>query len=161
MPEVFVGLGSNIAPEAHLKIAMSALTGRYGTLGSSSVYRSPPFGFAGDDFLNLVVRFETRLEAAVVEADLTAIERDGGRDAVRRAGSRTLDLDLLVYGQCVDAALRLPRDDVLRYAFVLRPLVELSPVLRHPVTGVSMAAAWRVLGAAGGRLERLGPPDIL
>jgi 2-amino-4-hydroxy-6-hydroxymethyldihydropteridine diphosphokinase len=160
MVEVLLGLGSNIAPEQHLKHALTKLSAQFGCLMASSVYRSPPFGFTGDDFLNMVARFETGLEVAAVEVILTAIEHAGGRQAVKRGGSRTLDLDLLLYGRMVDPATRLPREDILRYPFVLAPLAELAPDLCHPVTGASMQVAWRAMGAVPPPLS-LGPLEAL
>ena len=69
-------------------------------------------------------------------------------------GPRVLDLDLLLYGSLVDPELRVPRHDVLRYAFVLRPLSELAPRLVHPVTGRTLRAEWQ---AATGRGPGTGP----
>jgi 2-amino-4-hydroxy-6-hydroxymethyldihydropteridine diphosphokinase len=156
MTEVFVGVGSNIDPRRHVELAVAELTECFGTLECSSVFRSPPFGFLGNDFLNLVVRFESRLSPGAIEETLTRIESAGGRRSTGRGGSRTLDLDLLLVGQRVDARERLPRDDVLRYPFVLAPLAELAPRLRHPVTGISIAEAWNAMAATAGRLERDG-----
>ena len=141
MPEVFVGLGSNIEPVRNLRWALAALGREFGKLSCSSVYRSPAFGFAGPEFLNIVVGFDTSRDVDAVEAVLSALENERGRDAADRSGSRTLDLDLLLVGQRVDPARRLPRADVLRYPFVLAPLAEIAPGLVHPVTGMTMRAA--------------------
>jgi len=146
MTEVLVGFGSNIEPEANLRSALERLDREFGPLRVSGVYRSPALGFAGPDFLNLVVLFDSTAGPAAVEALLSTVERAGGRDN-KGGRSRTLDLDLLIYGARVDASQRLPRDDVLRYPFVLAPLVELVPELRHPVTGVRLADAWAAMAA--------------
>jgi 2-amino-4-hydroxy-6-hydroxymethyldihydropteridine diphosphokinase len=143
MPEVFVGLGSNVEPEANLRWALGELEKCFGSLRRSNVYRSPAFGFEGPDFLNMVVGFDTASKVDTVEATLSELENARGRNRAERTGSRTLDLDLLLYGQRVDAARRLPRADVLRYPFVLAPLAELAPKLAHPVTGVLIGDAWR------------------
>lgn len=135
MPEAFVGCGSNIDPERNLRWALAALRERYGTIRSSNVYRSPAFGFDGPDFLNLVIGFETETDADSVEAVLSELENARGRDVGGRSGSRALDLDLLLFGERVDAARRLPRADILRYPFVLIPLDELIGERRHPLTG--------------------------
>jgi 2-amino-4-hydroxy-6-hydroxymethyldihydropteridine diphosphokinase len=152
MHEVFVGIGSNLEPEENIRQAFVALSERFGLIRKSPIYRSAPWGFDGPDFLNLVVSFQCAEGFRDVEAVLSRIERAGGRDPRSRAGSRTLDLDLLLYGQAVDAGERLPRDDVLRYPFVLRPLKDLAPSLRHPVTGQAMADAWA--GMRGALSER-------
>lgn len=141
MPEVFVGCGSNLAPEDNLRRALTALEREFGQLTVSGVYESPAYGFDGPDFLNLVVGFTSAAGADAIEAVLSRLENDGGRGAAR-SGSRTLDLDLLLYGCRVDAARRLPRADILRYPFVLAPLAEIAPELVHPLTGQRMAAAW-------------------
>ena len=160
MPEVFVGVGSNIEPEVNLRVALDELERRFAPLLVSSVYRSRAFGFDGDDFLNLVVGFGTPLAAVDVDAELSAIEYAGGRvRAAERFGPRTLDLDLLLYGRCADPALRLPRDDVRAYPFVLGPLAEIAPDLVHPIHGDRMADAWAA--TRGRSLERVGSRAML
>ena len=71
--------------------------------------------------------------------------------------SRTMDIDLLLYGDTVTTAgpVALPRDEIGRYAFVLRPLAELAPALRHPVSGARMDELWAGFDATGQRCERL------
>ncbi len=156
MPRVYVGLGSNIEPEANLREAERRLSAELGPLDCSRVYRSPPYGFAGDDFLNMVVRFTSRAGPAAVDAVLTRIEDAAGRTSERR-GARTLDLDLLLYGARVDAGQRLPRTDVLEYPFVLAPLAELAPDAVHPVTGERHSQAWARMAALGEPLTLVGP----
>jgi 2-amino-4-hydroxy-6-hydroxymethyldihydropteridine diphosphokinase len=140
---VYLSVGSNVEPERHIRLALAVLARRFGPLDCSPVYRNSPIGFDGDDFLNLVAAFKTDEPGAEVIAalehthDLAGRERDG-----ERFGPRVLDIDLLLYGDAVDASLRVPRDDIERYAFVLRPLADLAPALRHPVSGVTMAELW-------------------
>lgn len=156
MPDVYVGLGSNIQPEENLREAVRRLADELGPLDCSRVYRSPPYGFSGDDFLNMVVRLASEAGPAGVDAVLTRIEDVAGRGGERR-GSRTLDLDLLLYGVRVDARQRLPRADVLAYPFVLAPLAELAPAAAHPVTGRRYADAWAEMAARGQPLTVVGP----
>jgi 2-amino-4-hydroxy-6-hydroxymethyldihydropteridine diphosphokinase len=152
--DVYVGVGSNIDPERELAAGVAALSASFGDLTVSSVYRSPAFGFNGDDFLNVVVKFRTALDADTVEARLDAIERGGDRPpSTGRFAPRALDCDLLLYGMRVDAPRRLPRDDVLRYAFVLGPLAEVAPRLCHPLDGTAIADHWRA--RPDGRLKRV------
>lgn len=157
MPEVFVGLGSNIEPGRNLRWALTALERHFGTLLCSGVYRSPAYGFAGPEFLNMVVGFDTALDVDAVEAVLSELENARGRDPADRSGSRTLDLDLLLAGGRVDPLRRLPRADVLRYPFVLAPLAEIAPDLVHPVTGIAMAQASE--SCRGATLELLASLD--
>jgi 2-amino-4-hydroxy-6-hydroxymethyldihydropteridine diphosphokinase len=157
MPEVYVGIGSNIDAEVHLKLAVQSLGRHFGALRCSNVFRSPSFGFEGEDFLNMVVGFRTGAGADRVEQILSDLEDAGGRPRkVARYASRTLDLDLLLYGATVDPRRRLPREDVLRFPFVLAPIAELAPGLRHPVSGVTLGAAWRTMSLRPVALECLG-----
>lgn len=140
---VFVSAGSNIEPRANLEAACTALKEHYGEIELSPLYRSPAAGFSGPDFLNLVVSFRTEERPAEILERLADLEAHAGRD--RSAGqfsSRTLDLDLLLYGDRIDAALKLPHPDIERYAFVLKPLADLAPDLRHPATGAAFSEHW-------------------
>lgn len=155
MARVFVSVGSNIEPEENLRLACGELERRFGGLEVSSVYRNPPVGFAGDDFLNLVAAFETDRSPEALVAELEEIHDLAGRQrGGERFGPRTLDLDLLLYDDLVTDGppLSLPRDDVLKYDFVLGPLAELAPDLVHPVAGRSLAELWRDFEDGGRRL---------
>lgn len=157
MPEVFIGFGSNIEPLGHLRSALAALHEHFGEIECSSVFRSPAYGFDGDDFLNLVGVLSSDAGPEAVEAVLTGIEDAGGRvRSQARFAARSLDLDLLAYGACVAPKLRLPREDILRYPFVLAPLAELAPSFRHPVVGVRAIDAWEVASTAHPELRSLG-----
>jgi 2-amino-4-hydroxy-6-hydroxymethyldihydropteridine diphosphokinase len=150
MVDVYVGAGSNIEPERHLRHAVGMLEARFGPVRCSDVYRSPSFGFAGPDFLNIVVAFTVEISPDDVERELFDIEYEGGRlRRGERFSSRTLDLDLLLFGEMVDPKRRLPREDVRRYPFVLAPLAELAPQLKHPLTGMAIDSEWRAMQARG------------
>ncbi|MBU6421626.1 MAG: 2-amino-4-hydroxy-6-hydroxymethyldihydropteridine diphosphokinase, partial [Gammaproteobacteria bacterium] len=94
------------------------------------------------------VAFASEESAAGVHAALDDIERQCGR--IRggpRFAPRTLDLDLLLYGDLISATpVRLPRPEILKYAYVLKPLVDLAPERRHPLTGKSFAEHWQAFG---------------
>lgn len=148
MPEIFIGIGSNIDPESHIRAAVRGLRARFGTLQVSPVYRNPAVGFVGDDFLNLAVGFHSEEPVSAVRAALDEIETRCGR--VRgspRFAPRTLDLDLLLYGELVtETPLRLPRAEILQHAYVLKPLADLAGARRHPLTGRLLAEHWREFG---------------
>ena len=153
---LWVGVGSNVDPVPHLHLAVTAMAERYGRLKLSSVYENPPVGFSGADFLNMVVGFDSEDGWHGVTDFLESIHRQVGRGSgEQQFGPRKLDLDLLLFGVLVDPRARVPRSDVLRYSFVLGPMAEVAPSLRHPLTGTTMAQAWA--GYAGPRqLRNLG-----
>ena len=145
MARVYLGLGSNIEPGANLRLAVRELRARYGTLDLSPVYRSAAVGFAGDDFLNLVAGMDSQASAESIHDVIEEIHTLSGRQrGSNKFGARTLDIDLLLYGdQVIDhPKFAIPRKDVLEYGFVLRPLADLAPDLLHPQTGRTMAAHW-------------------
>ena len=159
MPEVFVGFGSNLDAELNLRWALGELDRHFGACRRSGVYQSPALGFEGPDFLNMVVSFGVDSDADAVEEVLSALENERGRNVADRSGSRNLDLDLLLFGERVDARRRLPRADVLRYPFVLAPLAEIAPDLHHPVTGVRISDAWAACSEDVVALKLLGTLD--
>lgn len=139
-----IGIGSNIDRGRNLRLGAAALEERLGPLRLSPVYRNPAVGFEGPDFYNLAAAFETSLAPARLVAIFEDIHRRAGRcRSGDRNASRTLDIDLLLYGDSVRADPQLPRDDVLDYAFVLKPLTDIVPDLTHPVSGRRLADHWR------------------
>lgn len=145
-----VGLGSNLERSKNLRLGVAELRERFGPLQLSPVYRNPAVGFDGPDFYNLVAAFDTDRAPDELVAVFEDIHRRAGRDRRReRLSSRTLDIDLLLYGDCVQDEPPLPRDDVLEYAFVLKPLVDIAPELRHPVSGRTLLDHWRDMLASG------------
>jgi 2-amino-4-hydroxy-6-hydroxymethyldihydropteridine diphosphokinase len=160
MARVYVGAGSNSEPAEHLRAAVAALERVFGAVRCSSVFRSAAVGAPAPDYLNLVAAFESERPASELKSELVGIERALGRRrddalAARRAVLCAIDLDLLMVGARVDGALHLPHPDVLRRAFVLAPLAELAPDLRHPVSGERLASAWARRGAASA-IDRVG-----
>jgi 2-amino-4-hydroxy-6-hydroxymethyldihydropteridine diphosphokinase len=154
----YVSAGSNIDPVANLRLAVAELRRRYGALRLSPVYRTPAVGFAGDDFLNLVLAFDTAESAADVVAGFEHLHDLAGRQRGPSAfAARTLDLDLLMYGDAVipEPPIKVPRDDIRKYAFVLGPLADLAPDLAHPVTGESMQALWAAFDQSSQPLARV------
>jgi len=147
MPDVFVGIGSNVDPVRALWDAVATLEQRYPALRRSSVYRSPAVGVAAADYLNMAVAFATDLGVDALREELAAIEAAAGRRRDDPVVCR-LDLDLLLYGSRVDAVRRLPRPGLFELAFVLGPLAEVAPGLAHPLTGVRCRSAWLAAGGA-------------
>ncbi|MEX2495367.1 MAG: 2-amino-4-hydroxy-6-hydroxymethyldihydropteridine diphosphokinase [Woeseia sp.] len=146
MPEVFLGLGSNIEPAKNLRVGVRELKKHFGAIDLSPVYKNAPVGFTGKDFLNAVARVRTeRTPEQVLEVLRTIHKAIGRRQDKRKFAPRRLDIDLLLYDRLIidEGHLRVPRRDVLHYSFVLRPLAELAPDLVHPVTGRTLSEHWR------------------
>ena len=146
MTPAFVALGSNIEPATHLRQAARVLRERFANARFSSCYRSPAFGFSGEDFVNAVAGFETTLSIDALVDTLHDIERQCGRKPEDpRWGPRAIDMDLLLYGQQVGhgRGYTVPRPDLSRRAYMLGPLAELAPQLIYPPDGPSVAELWR------------------
>jgi 2-amino-4-hydroxy-6-hydroxymethyldihydropteridine diphosphokinase len=145
MGRAYLSLGSNIDATRWLGAAVAELRARFGALDVSPVYRSAAVGFDGPDFLNLAVALDSDLAPGALNDWLHALEDRHGR--VRggpRYGDRTLDVDIVLYDDLVLSGkghLQLPRGE-LRHAFVLKPMADIAPDVRHPITGQTMAALW-------------------
>ena len=150
MPVAYLGLGSNLDAERNLQLALHELRERFSVQKISTVYRSKALGFDGADFLNAVVSIETRLSPRELCGELEQIHETAGRQRrPEKFIARTLDIDLLLYGQLVldEPPTRLPRKDVLQYSFVLRPLAEIAPDYCHPATRKSLREHWQEFDA--------------
>ena len=129
----FVGLGSNLGdPAAQIRRAMQALAAMPETrlVRRSSLYRNPPAGYLDQpEFVNAVARIETRLAPRDLLERLLAIEHAHGRVREFPNGPRTLDLDILLYGERIvrEPGLTIPHPRMLERAFVLVPLAEIAP----------------------------------
>lgn len=158
MPVAYLGLGSNLDAERNMRLGFREIRSRFSLRKVSPVYRNKALGFAGADFLNAVACIETELSPQELCAELERIHELAGR---RRQDdqfiSRTLDIDLLLYDRLVtdEAGIRLPRQDVLQYSFVLKPLADIAADYRHPVSGKSLGEHWREFDAASHPLTRV------
>lgn len=141
-----LSLSSNLEPERHLRAAVDELRARFGAIVVSSFHRTAAVGFDGPDFLNAAVALRTDLDPRALDDWLHALEDRHGRDrGGPRFGSRTLDVDIVYYGERVSAPgerPRVPRPD-LCHAFVLMPLAEIAPDFVDPVQGRSLRELWR------------------
>lgn len=145
MPRCWVSIGSNIQPEENIRAALSELHAAFGDIVVSPLYETEAVGFAGDDFLNLIVGFESDLPPGRLHDLMREIEdRHGRQRDGEKFSARTLDLDLLTYGDAVteDGGKSLPRDEILRYAFVLAPLTDVAGGELHPKQGEPYRTLW-------------------
>lgn len=145
MSTAYISIGSNVDAEKNIRAALSALENQFGEITLSTVYKNSAVGFEGDDFLNLVVGLETTQTIPEFVDSLHAIEAAQGRSRdAKKFSSRTLDMDLLLYGNDVfeSGCISIPRDEITRYAFVLLPLCELVPNYFHPVEKQTISELW-------------------
>ena len=154
--KVYVGLGSNLGEREHLirsALAELAQVPATAVVRASSLYDSEPVGeIEQPPFLNAVAQLETDLPPQRLLWHLHLIEARLGRVRARRWGPRTIDLDLLFYGQTVldEEGLTLPHPEIVHRGFVLAPLVELDPGFVHPVTGLTLIEHLKQLRPSGG-----------
>ena len=135
MTRIYISLGSNIEREHHIRAGLDALHAEFGELTVSRVFESEAVGFAGRPFYNLVVGADTDLPLATLCQRLRAMEFAHGREPdAKKFAPRTLDLDLLLYGDQIIGHERLvvPHYGMKEREFVLLPLAEIAPALVLP-----------------------------
>lgn len=145
MSTIYISLGSNINREVNTRAGVSALRQVFREIKLSSVYESEAVGFEGDAFLNMVIACDVDTSVHETNRLLREIEDSNGRDRTGpKFSSRTLDLDLLLYDDLVlnEKGLVLPRGEILKNAFVLWPLAEIAPDLRHPENDKTYSELW-------------------
>ena len=156
----YVGVGANLEPaRANVERGIEALRELPQTevIAQSSLYASAPVDAPGPDYVNAVVALRTTLDAAPLLQVLHGIEARFGRERSTRNAPRTLDLDLLLYGDLHsdDPALRLPHPRLHQRAFVLQPLLEIAPDLQVRALGALSAYLPRVQDQP---IRHLDPP---
>ena len=159
--DAFIALGANLGdPLAALRWAATQLGTLGQVVGVSALYRTAPVGGppGQPDYLNAAAHLRTTLNAGPLLAALHELEVAAGRERHERWEARTLDLDLITHGDLISAhaSLTLPHPRAWDRPFVLAPLNDLNPDLRHPVTGETVRAALTRLGTDG--VQRLGGP---
>jgi len=156
MTAVYVAAGSNVDPVANLRRALAEL-GKHYRLQLSPAYRNKAVGFEGDDFVNLVVGFETADAIEQVIARLHEAEAVCGRPRnAPKWAPRAMDLDLLLFGGEIrdEPNLKLPRADLVKRPYMLRPMAELAPNVAHPVLEKTMSELWSAMRETGHEMRR-------
>ncbi len=151
MVTAYIGIGANLGDaRANVEDAVVRLRRLAGTqvTGVSSLYATAPIDSSGDDYINAVARVDTNLDAEALLQALHGIELAHGRERPYRNAPRTLDLDVLLYGdeRIASATLTVPHPRMTQRAFVLVPLLELAPRLDIPGLGPAAAFAAGVAG---------------
>ena len=142
----YIGIGANLGDaRANVLDAVARLRRLPATsvTGVSSLYRTAPIDSSGDDYINAVARIDTTLDAEALLRALLDIEQQHGRERPYRNAPRTLDLDVLLYGdaQIASPTLTVPHPRLTQRAFVLVPLLELAPSIVIPGLGPATAFA--------------------
>jgi 2-amino-4-hydroxy-6-hydroxymethyldihydropteridine diphosphokinase len=145
MHKAYLSLGSNENPKHYLRRAIEALKEKFGDLVLSPIYRTPAVGFEGPDFLNAAACINTDMDVFALDTWLHELENSHGRRRdVPRFSSRTLDIDIIFFDDLIISGpgnLCIPRPD-LKYPFVMKPLADIAPDYRDPVSGKTLARSW-------------------
>jgi len=135
----YLSLGSNLGNrEQNLRGAIRQASALGRLVAVSSFYQTEPVEFTDQPwFLNCVIALETETQPAQLMAELLRIEHEMGRQRVLKKGPRSIDIDILLFGDAVvnTPELTIPHPAMARRRFVLEPLAEIAPELRHPVAG--------------------------
>jgi 2-amino-4-hydroxy-6-hydroxymethyldihydropteridine diphosphokinase len=158
MRRVFVAAGSNVDAARNLALAARELRRTFPDVQFSPAYRNAAVGFEGEDFINFVAGFDSDRGRRGVVAQLQRIEALCGRerDAPKWA-PRSMDLDLLLYGDevCDEPGLVLPRGDLVRRPYMLGPMADLAPQVRHPTLGLTLGELWQRFDRAAHAMQRV------
>lgn len=138
----YIALGSNINPFENIAKAINKLASQFKVIAQSSCYETSPYGFKSqNNFLNLVIALETKMDPQNLLDHLQSIELELGRERLQKNGPRTIDLDILLYGESLiqEPHLIIPHQELLERDFMLVPLQEIAPHLTHPKTTILLS----------------------
>jgi 2-amino-4-hydroxy-6-hydroxymethyldihydropteridine diphosphokinase len=146
MARLYISLGSNIDRQHYVKTGLTALEKLFGQLTLSSLFASKAVGFDGAEFYNMVIGATTELNIDEVAKALRDIEFANGRQIdAKKYSPRTLDLDLLLFDDLIlDTPAQIPRAEITENAFVLWPLAEVAPEIKHPILKQSYQQLWQM-----------------
>jgi 2-amino-4-hydroxy-6-hydroxymethyldihydropteridine diphosphokinase len=156
---VYLSLGSNVGDrETNLRTAIDKLAELGTVVAVSSVYETEPVDFTAQPwFLNCAVALRTHLMPKLFLAKMLAIEQYMGRRRMQPKGPRTIDIDILLFGNSVinTPQLDIPHPAMHQRRFVLEPLTEIAPDVRHPIFKRTVYEMRRMLPPNGGQVKKL------
>ena len=159
LSEAFIGLGSNLGDSVQILRAAIGMMEEFAVdVQPSPVYRTAPHGFRNQPpFYNAVCRVSTRLTPFELMTQLLGIETALGRRRVFRNAPRLLDMDILLYNRLVlkSPPLVVPHPRMAERLFVLRPLADIAPHLKHPKCGIRVTEMLRKLSKQSDVIERV------
>ena len=162
LPVAYVFGGSNLQPDANLRIAAREMKARWPGVRFSACWRNEPVGFTGEPFINFCASLPLAGSLEALKAELEAIEALCGRPPnAPKWEPRPMDLDILMLdSQVLELpGLVIPRPDLLRWSFMLGPLAEIAPDLWHPVAQATIGELWGRFDQGKHPLERV-PLDL-
>ena len=149
-----LSLGSNIDREVNIRTAVQAIIRKYEKLDISPVYETEAVGFQGPPFLNLVLGFLTRRSVEIIIQDMREIEAAAGRVRSNTFDNRVLDIDVVLFGAYVlYPRYNIPRVELEKCGYVLKPLSDLYPDTKHPVNGQTYLELWHSFDQSSQPLE--------
>lgn len=146
MPTFYLGIGSNKQRKHHITSCLAYLEASFSAMICSPVYQSKSFGFKGQDFYNLVVCVDSSFDPWQMKTWLQKLEDLHGRDRDKpRYSDRLIDIDLLLVDDLIidDGVVQIPRREILKRAYVLKPLSDLAPDLILPGHKKRLAELWQ------------------
>lgn len=153
METVYIGLGTNVGDKLeNLRAAIELIRGVMNVTCLSSIYQTAPWGYLDqEDFFNMAIEVHTELPPEALLGALKTMESDLGREKTFRYGPRSIDMDILIYGDLVyrSEALSIPHPKMIERAFVLAPLAEIAPNLLHPVMKKTISELYAFIDPTG------------
>jgi 2-amino-4-hydroxy-6-hydroxymethyldihydropteridine diphosphokinase len=142
---VVLSLGSNIDREKNIRFACKKISERFGEMEMSPIYETDSIGFAGPSFFNFILGIFTTEPILEIREFLRGIETAAGRIRGKKEfDNRILDIDVVLFGDynLRPEGLNIPRDEIEKYAYILKPLSDLYPSLKHPISGKAFKQMW-------------------
>lgn len=143
MANIHINIGSNFKPYKKIQLTLLALSEEFCNIVTSSIYKSKAEKFVADDFYNIGVNAKTNKSAKEVIFTLKKIETSLGRhNNIDKNKLIAIDIDLILFDDLIDEKINLPRDEIIKYAYVLAPLAEINADKRHPVSKIKFKNMW-------------------